>query len=162
MSRHSIRFRSLVGTLYILVFGVSAAHCQSAPAWYNQPQFFNFFDSPTGPNIKQVPFTGQAWGGHFDNYPASSNVTLQQDVAAWKAQSGVYFLTFSFEKVYGSPNPAWDAFRMRTLNGQYVDQAGPQNTPVAFYSLSSPVRQAAMLAWAQQAVDLGADGLISG
>lgn len=160
MSRHSIRFRSLVGTLYILVFGVSAAHCQSAPAWYNQPQFFNFFDSPTGPNIKQVPFTGQAWGGHFDNYPASSNVTLQQDVAAWKAQSGVYFLTFSFEKVYGSPNPAWDAFRMRTLNGQYVDQAGPQNTPVAFYSLSSPVRQAAMLAWAQQAVDLGADGLI--
>ena len=155
-------FRSLVFTLYMLG-GLSAACCQ--PAWYNQPQFFRGTGAANDPGIALVPFTGETWGSQFCVYPYPTGAGyLQQDVATWKARNGVYFASLSLDTIYRSPgvgpDPAWDAFRMRSLNGQYFDQADSRHSTFADYSLSSPVYQAFLKASAQQAVDGGADGLL--
>jgi uncharacterized protein (TIGR03437 family) len=138
------------------------------PAWYSQPQFFNFFNGHLfqyDPDITLIPFTGEAWGFDFDVYPAISadNPLPQQEVATWKSTNGVYFATISLETVYfnqgDGPDPAWDAFRMRSLNGNYLDQYDTRKWTFANYSLSSPIFQNFLITSAQQAVDAGADGM---
>jgi hypothetical protein len=102
------------------------------PAWYSQPQFFNFFNGHLfqyDPDITLIPFTGEAWGFDFDVYPAISadNPLPQQEVATWKSTNGVYFATISLETVYfnqgDGPDPAWDAFRIIWTN--MIRESGP-------------------------------------
>ena len=52
-----------------------------------------------------------------------------------------------------APPPEWDSFRMRNLDGGYLDGPGP------VYSLASPTFQAFLKTQAQLAVDSGGDGL---
>jgi uncharacterized protein (TIGR03437 family) len=167
-----VRSRLHAVVLYSLA-GFYPAYCQQ-PAWYNQPQFFAVFDfqSVNGSLVSftgqgsNVPYTGQSWGIQYSVYPVNSGDYPAQDVAAWKArdQNGPYFASISLDTIYlnqgSSPNPAWDAFRMRTLSGQYLDQFDTRKGTFADYSLSSPVFQAFLIASAQQAVDAGADGLL--
>ena len=77
--------------------------------------------SPLLAKASNVAFTGQAWGVGYQVYPAQNATTAAQNIAAWKAydQNGPYFATTALGQMFRSqgsgPDPAWDAFRMRTL-----------------------------------------------
>jgi hypothetical protein len=164
--------RSLLLLAMVIWAGQTSVHAQ--PAWYGQPQFFSVFDFQsvkgsvvgfTGQGVN-IPFTGLGWGWQYNQYPTTSNAYVVQDVAAWKAVdgNGPYFASISLDTIYlgqgSGPNPAWDAFRMRMLGGQYQDQFDSRKSTFADYSLSSPVFQSFLLAAAEQAADAGADGLL--
>ena len=130
--------------------------CAADPPWYNQPQFFNIGGTitwGTDPLLAQVPFTGQAWGVGLPS-PGSPDV-LRREVAAWPRP---YFATKSLVALNPTTGPIpaeWDSFRMRTLDGAYLNHGSwPQ------YSLSSPVFQSTFIQLAQEAVDIGADGFM--
>lgn len=131
--------------------------------WFNKPQFFTYYDGiffRTDPGLGQVPFTGEMFGVYL--FPNSdTNANLQQEVNAWQSRGGVYFFASDLLIRVDSSTPAdWDSFRMRTIDGAYLNLGGvyaSYNTPM--YSLSSPVFQATLKAAAMRAVDLGADGM---
>jgi hypothetical protein len=89
---------------------------------------------------------------------------LQLEMNAWKKNGGVYFFAADLLIISADQAPAgWDSFRMRNLNGDYLDLTGANGfyapLQVRQYSLSSPLFQAALKAAAMHAVDLGADGI---
>lgn len=77
-------------------------------------------------------------------------------MAAWQASNGVYFAAINLANLYDAPPLAWDSFRMRTLDGGYLD--APSGFPR--YSLSSPVFRDFLRAQARRAVDIGCDGVL--
>jgi uncharacterized protein (TIGR03437 family) len=142
---------------------------QANPVWFSQPQFLTYngglllnrlgasiplTGSPIGDDsstLGQVPFTGEMFGVDLLLTP-DTNSTIQQEVNAWKSRGGVYFFAADLiSRADSSTPPDWDSFRMRNIDGGYVNNK-------ALYSLSSPVFQAALKADALRAVDLGADG----
>ncbi len=142
------------------------------PAWFGQPQLFKNLDKyeTTDPLIGKVPFTGLGWG-LLPNYPALSQFNAQgyspipgnieqeaSQVSAWRF-GGPYFASGNAKRLYDSPPPSWDSFRMRNLEGNYInDYYG--NTFAPLYSLSSPVFKAFLKTRAKEAVDMGADGFL--
>jgi len=109
------------------------------------------------PGLSDIPFTGQAWGLFFP--PTGFNdAIIRKEVSAWLSPnaSHVYFVSMNPMAPYNYPAPReWDAFRMRSLDGDYIDHAGgafPQ------YSLSSRTFQEFLKAQARYAVDIGATG----
>src|SRR5580693_5596050 len=118
-----IRSRTLA--VVLLYVGIGSLCCCQTPAWYNQPQFFKNFDEyqTTDPLIFKVPFTGLGWG-LLPNYPALSQfnaegyspipANVQQEaaqVSAWNF-GGPYFASSNLKRLYDSPPPSWDQFRM--------------------------------------------------
>jgi uncharacterized protein (TIGR03437 family) len=144
------------GALWVHPGGMLTA---ADPAWFNQPQFFAYFSGyvfSVDPLIYQIPYTGQAWGIHLPN--TGTNDYLKSEIAIWKHRNATtpYFCSTNGSAVWGVPlPPEWDAFRMRTLDGQYWDQYG-----MPIYSISSPVFQAFLKQQAQRAVDIGCDGIL--
>jgi len=136
---------------------------QSHPAWYIHPQFFAedySYDFPNSPPLSSLPVTGQIFGAYILTNTVS-DLDVAREVSSWHYQGGQYFFV---EDLYarndGSTPADWDSFRMRNLNGAYINLGGfyaSQSTPL--YSLSSPVFQQALLSAAMHAVDLGGDGI---
>jgi uncharacterized protein (TIGR03437 family) len=161
-----IRPGSLAVTLYVLL-GFSVASGQ--PAWYSQPQLFKYAASyqTSDPLIYQVPFTGMGWGylyvptvSQLDAGVYADPASLAQESAEAKAWNfgGPYFASTNLHSMSAAP-PSWDSFRMRTLNGAYIDQNNVSQA-LPLYSLSSPIFQSYLEAQAKRAVDIGADGLL--
>jgi hypothetical protein len=148
---------------WLLPFACWAQAQQTNPAWFNQPQIFAVDDgceSPSQSPLSSIPYTGQIFGDYI-MLTSTPDSELEQAVSSWHAKGGFsFYLGDLYARNDGSTPADWDAFRMRTLSGAYLNLGGfyaPENTPL--YSLSSPVFRQAILAAAMHAVDLGADGM---
>lgn len=158
------RGRIVVAAFLMSPFVCRAQGQQSTPAWFDRPQFFALdyaYDFPNSPPLSSLPFTGQIFGAYILTNTVS-DLDLAREVSSWHYQGGIYFFV---EDLYarndGSTPADWDSFRMRNLAGGYIGLGNLDsfysNSPL--YSLSSPVFQQALVAAAEHAVDLGADGL---
>jgi Bacterial Ig domain len=82
---------------------------------------------------------------------ASTAKALAAEVGAWKF-GGPYFASSNIKRLYASPPSNWDSFRMRALDGSYInDYYGTTFAPL--YSLSSPVFQSFLKTQAKTAAD---------
>lgn len=155
-------FHRVFGLWLTLSLACWAQGPQKNPVWFNQPQFFALdygSDFPYQSPLNSVPYTGEIFGTSIleTSIPDSE---LEPIVASWHSQGGLYFFVEDLYAPYdnGSPPANWDSFRMRNLDGAYIDYGGFYGaTPV--YSLSGPVFRQALLTAALHAVDLGGDGI---
>jgi uncharacterized protein (TIGR03437 family) len=148
---------ALLGGLCAAISGSLAA---ADPAWFNQPQFFAYFSGyafGVDPLINKVPYTGQAWGIYLPN--TDTDAYLKSEIAIWKGKNATapYFSNMNPNSILSADAPPeWDVFRMRTLDGRYLNQS--YGTPI--YSISSPVFRTFLKQLAQRAVDIGSDGIL--
>jgi uncharacterized protein (TIGR03437 family) len=128
------------------------------PVWFGQPQFLS-----NGPGylmcadklMPQLPFTGQAWAAC--TVSGVTDDVLRREVAYWHANmTGPYLDSMSLQTFYLPAVPAWDSFRLRNLDGGYMDH---NTTGSPLYSISSSTYRQAFQAQVLRAVDAGADGI---
>ena len=140
-----------------LLAGVSV----TAQSLWSQPHFLNMSNGiyvyRMEPGLNDIPFTGQAWGLFFPP-TGFTDAIIRKEISGWLSPNPnrVYFVSMNPMAPYNYPAPPeWDAFRMRSFDGEYIDHAGgafPQ------YSLSSRTFQEFLKAQARFAVDVGATG----
>lgn len=126
--------RSLKGAAIVFRFtrGVCLVLCSgfilnaADPAWYSQPQFFDtysFYTYNVDPLLRQIPFTGQAWGYGFTYpVPAAEISGAQTEIAAWNGKPFFAYLNLDAELAPMAKDllSEWDPFRRRTIDGSYL------------------------------------------
>lgn len=155
---HMLRAFSQYRLVCFLLVSISLL-AAADPPWYHQPQFLSIFAGyffPRDPLLPRVPYSGAAWGLFLPPDGFSDTGIVEYEIAKWRAAaSGPYFASVNLGFLNHSSPPEWDSFRMRTLDGQYLNEGG-----VATYSISGSAHQSYLRALAVRAVDIGADGLL--